>query len=240
MAGGNMNSVHRVGETVERSAGPWTPTIHAYLDHLAGAGISEIPRPIAVRGDTEVLSFVEGEVPLYPLPAFVWTDRALRDAATLLRRIHDASETFDRREATWQLPSHEPIEVICHNDFAPHNLAFVDGRVVGAIDFDTASPGPRLWDIAYLATRMIPLTAEYPLESPPEKQSRRRIQLLLDAYGSGEPWTAVIGTAIVRLRELAEFTRGKAVELDKRGLWDDAAMYESDAVYLRAVLDSPP
>ena len=30
LAGGNMTAVVRVGDTVRRGAGPWTPTIHAF------------------------------------------------------------------------------------------------------------------------------------------------------------------------------------------------------------------
>lgn len=54
----------------------------------------------------------------------------------------------ETRGAIWQSPAKVPEEVICHNDFAPHNLAFDEGRLVGAIDFDMCSPGPRLWDLA--------------------------------------------------------------------------------------------
>jgi len=64
-------------------------------------------------------------------------------------RLHDASIGFGSDSAVWQAPTKIPAEVVCHNDFAPHNLAFRDGRIVGAIDFDFCSPGPRLWDIAY-------------------------------------------------------------------------------------------
>ena len=52
------------------------------------------------------------------------------------------------RSIAWQTPAHKPPEVICHNDFAPDNMVF-DGRrrLVGVIDGDTASPGPRVWDL---------------------------------------------------------------------------------------------
>jgi hypothetical protein len=36
LEGGNLNAgVVRVGETVRRSAGPWTPVAHDLLSHLA-------------------------------------------------------------------------------------------------------------------------------------------------------------------------------------------------------------
>ncbi|WP_113717935.1 phosphotransferase [Arthrobacter dokdonensis] len=68
----------------------------------------------------------------------------VRDGARKLRRLHDASIGFGLDGAVWQSPAKVPAEVICHNDFAPHNLAFDDGMPVGAIDFDMCSPGPRL------------------------------------------------------------------------------------------------
>ncbi|MEJ1229585.1 MAG: phosphotransferase [Galbitalea sp.] len=139
----------------------------------------------------------------------------------------------------WQLPVHEPVEVICHNDFAPHNLAFVDGAIAGVIDFDTSSPGPRIWDIAYLATRIVPLTRDHPDGSPGEDRSERRIQLLLDSYGSPATVAEVVRVAIVRLRELAIFSRAKADELDKPNLRADAAGYDRDADHLERVLVTP-
>jgi Ser/Thr protein kinase RdoA (MazF antagonist) len=139
-------------------------------------------------------------------------------------------------EATWQVPSHPPIEVICHNDFAPHNLAFEHGQIVGVIDFDTCSPGSRMWDIAYLATRMVPLTVQAPSGAPSENQSRRRIQLLLDSYCSDADWTDVARMAIIRLRDLAAFSVRKAGDLAKPDLLVDAARYERDATRLESVL----
>jgi hypothetical protein len=42
LGGGNMSSgVVRVGDTVRRPAGPWTPAVHALLTH--GSGTSPTP-----------------------------------------------------------------------------------------------------------------------------------------------------------------------------------------------------
>ncbi|AEY86211.1 putative trifolitoxin immunity protein [Streptomyces hygroscopicus subsp. jinggangensis 5008] len=40
---------------------------------------------------------------------------------------------------------------MCHNDFSPLNVAFVDGLPVSAFDFDRAAPGPRARDPAHAA-----------------------------------------------------------------------------------------
>jgi hypothetical protein len=234
LPGGNMNAVVRDGDTVLRTAGPWTPTVHRYLDYLAVSGVDWAPRPLGIEGGRERLSFVEGKVPLYPLPEWVWADAVLEDGASRLRQLHDASVGFGLDGAVWQAPAKVPAEVICHNDFAPHNLAFADGRVVGAIDFDFCSPGPRLWDLAYFATRMVPLTAPTPEGAPAMDDARRRVELILRAYGSDAHWGDVLRVAIIRLLDLAEFSRAKAVEFGKHELARDAEGYERDAAFLKA------
>ena len=58
----------------------------------------------------------------------------------------------------WQWPAHDPPRSMCHNDFAPYNLMFEGTELTGVIDFDLASPGPRVRDIGYAAYRFVPLT----------------------------------------------------------------------------------
>jgi Phosphotransferase enzyme family len=227
-----MNSVVRAGDTVLRTAGPWTPTVHRYLDYLAIAGVSWAPRPLGIKGDRERLSFIHGEVPVYPMPEWVWSERVLTDGARRLRQLHDASIGFGLDDAVWQSPAKVPAEVICHNDFSPHNLAFVDGAIVGAIDFDMCSPGPRLWDIAYFATRIVPLTSETVPDAPGMEHARRRVELILEAYGSDATWSDVLRVAVIRLHDLADLSRKKAVELAKPDLAEHAEMYERDARFL--------
>jgi hypothetical protein len=235
LPGGNMNAVERDGATVTRHAGPWTPTVHRYLRYLLRAGVDWIPQPLGIEGTRERLSFVGGEVPLYPLPAWVWEERVLVAGARKLRRLHDASIGFGLDGAVWQSPAKVPAEVICHNDFAPHNLAFDDGMPVGAIDFDMCSPGPRLWDLAYFATRAVPLTQEPTPDAPGMDQARRRVQVILDTYGSGATWDDVLRVAVFRLCDLADLSRVKAVELGKPELNDDAGMHVRDARFLAAL-----
>jgi hypothetical protein len=239
LTGGNMNVVEREGDTVLRIAGPWTPTVHRYLDYLAMAGVTWAPRPLGVEGDRERLTFVRGDVPLYPLPSWVWSEEILRDGAARLRQLHDASIGFGIDDTVWQSRTKVPSEVICHNDFAPHNLAFERGTLVGAIDFDMCSPGPRLWDIAYFATRTVPLTSDTPVGAPTMDQARRRVDVLLAAYGSSATWDDVLRLAIIRLYDLADMSREKAEELAKPHLLDEAQAYDRDARYLTTLRDSP-
>lgn len=230
-----MNAVERDGCTVTRHAGPWTPTVHRYLRYLARAGVDWIPQPLGVECGRERLTFVGGEVPLYPLPTWVWEESVLVDGARRLRQLHDASIGFGMDGAVWQSPAKVPAEVICHNDFAPHNLAFAAGQLTGAIDFDMCSPGPRLWDLAYFATRAVPLTQDPPSNAPGMNHARRRVQVILAAYGSEETWEDVVRVAVIRLWDLADMSRVKAVELGKPELNGDADMYERDARFLAAV-----
>jgi hypothetical protein len=238
LAGGNMNRVVREAGTVLRDAGPWTPTVHRYLRHLALAGVEGIPEPLGIEGGRERLSFLPGDVPVYPLPAWIWADDVLVQAGRRLRELHDASVGFALDGAVWQSPTKVPAEVICHNDFAPHNLVFADGRLTGVIDVDMSSPGPRTWDIAYLATRAVPLSGSAQDGAPGMDDARRRVALLLDAYGSDATWTDVLRVAILRLHDLAGVSDAKAAELDAPHLRDDAAYYRDDAAFLRGILDA--
>jgi Ser/Thr protein kinase RdoA (MazF antagonist) len=239
LAGGNMTAVVRVGNTVRRAAGPWTPTIHAFMRHLRANGFTSIPEPLGMdeRG-REVLSLLPGAPATYPLPAFAWTDGTLTAVARTLRAFHDASASFDPGPgARWQWPSHEPQEVICHNDFAPYNLMFEDGRLTGVIDLDLASPGPRVLDLAYTAYRFVPLTdpANPDAPFPGEREQRRRLEALCAAYGDQTPG-AVAEAAAAKLREMVAFIEREAAAGDPaqqavlaRG---DTAIYERDIAYL--------
>lgn len=238
LTGGNMNDVERDGDTVLRDAGPWTPTVHRYLDYVAAAGIDWLPRPLAIEGNRERLTFVHGDVPVYPLPVWVWNEQVLVDGARRLRQLHDASVGFPLDDAVWQSPTKVPAEVICVNDFAPHNLVFSGGTVVGGIDVDMCSPGPRIWDIAYFATRTVPLTEVTPDGAPGIAEARRRVDVILRAYGSEATWDDVLRIAIVRLVDLAQFSRRKASELGKPHLSVEADEYDWDARFLTRLAGS--
>jgi len=64
LSGGNTHdAIVRIDDTVRRPTGPWTPGVHALLNHLAAAGFDGAPR---VRGIDEhwreVLDYIEGVV----------------------------------------------------------------------------------------------------------------------------------------------------------------------------------
>ena len=112
LSGGNMTTVVRVGDTVRRTAGPWTPTIHAFLRHLRAAGFDLVPEPLGLddRG-REILSLLPGAPATYPLPRFAWSDETPHVVAATLRAYHDASTNFELPpDASWQWPAGEPAE----------------------------------------------------------------------------------------------------------------------------------
>jgi Ser/Thr protein kinase RdoA (MazF antagonist) len=239
---GGMTHVVRRADTVVRTGGPWTPTVHALLRHLRSGGAFWVPEPLGRLGDgREVLSFLKGEVPGYPLPASVWAPSVLEAAGRLLRALHDASAGFPLEGGTWQLPAHAPAEVVCHNDFAPHNLVFRGGLPVAVIDFDTSSPGPRVWDLAYLAYRLVPLTAPGHPETPASSGAARaeRLDALCAAYAGGAAAVRrcspaeVLAMALPRVEELAAFTAGRARAERSAVLAGHVALYRRDAESLR-------
>ena len=200
--------VLRRGDAVHRTAGPWTPTVHRLLDHLHRAGVTFVPRALGMdEAGREVLSHLPGWVPTYPVPAPVWSRRVLVTAARQLAQVHAATRSFPAAEeaagrtSTWQEAGRLPAEVVCLNDVGPYNMVFSGGPdgedddvdVTGWIDLDTAAPGPRAWDLAHLAYRLVPLTsADYTGSGPADlERYRRRLLLLCDTYAEAGDGTSV-------------------------------------------------
>ena len=229
LAGGNSTLVSRVGQTVRRATGPWTPAVHAFLDALRAAGVNEVPEPLGLdEHGREVLTFIPGDAAHYPLPQWVWAPSILLDAGALLRRIHDASVGLAGADLQWQLPTHLPAEVVCHNDVAPYNMVFRDGRLAALIDFDTASPGPRVWDFAYLAYRLVPLGENGGDGAPHAIERHSRLDDLVRAYGLPFEHRDVYRTLVTRLDELADFTDRRAAATGRTDFLDHSAMYRRD------------
>ena len=192
LTGGTLNAVVRVGDTVRRSVGPWTPTIHALLRHVRRRGFDLAPEPLGFDDDgREILSYVPGTTVGWALP---WPD-LIRDD-DLLAQVGEATARYHRAVADfrptgvvpWQsgpAPLRAP-ELVCHHDLAPYNVVVDDGRLVGIIDWDLAGPGSRLSDLAFVAWQWVPLhgpsvTRLLGWTGPLDRA--RRLRLLLDAYG---------------------------------------------------------
>lgn len=209
LTGDLVSSVSRVGDTVRRSTGPWTPAVHALLRHLEGAGFDGAPRALGMdeRG-REVLSFVPGEVPEHAGPDTA-TERALAGVSRLLRRYHDAVRRFELPpDLRWHhRPLPGPETVICHNDLSPRNTVFCGGRPVAFLDWDLAAPAPPAWDVAHAAWQFVPLAddehcARQGWPTPPDRA--RRLRILCDGYRlSDADRIGFTGLVIRRIEELA-------------------------------------
>jgi hypothetical protein len=182
--------VVRVGDTVRRPTTPSSGAIRALLLHLEQAGFEGAPRYLGTdEQGRQVLSYIEGDVPLPPYPAWSMTDMALADLGQLLRRLHEATATLDLTGlAGWSQEWADPLggPVICHNDVFPENVVFRDGHVVALIDFAMAAPGRAFWDVAIAAHEWAPLCAPATrLNHSPDLDSLARLRLLAGAYGVG-------------------------------------------------------
>jgi hypothetical protein len=157
MSDGGLTSVARHGDAVHRSAGDWTPTVHALLEHLQRVGFAAAPRPLGVADGVEILSFVPGG------PA-THSDEELARVGGLIRDLHVATRSFVAPpDARWQFMVGAPRDggVICHNDLSPDNTVYEPaGKPRAFIDWDLAAPAPPLWDLAWAAYRFVPLYAD--------------------------------------------------------------------------------
>jgi hypothetical protein len=60
LPGGNAGGATRVGDTVRRNAGPWTPAVHSLLRHLQSKGFDGAPLPLGIDDQgREILTFLE-------------------------------------------------------------------------------------------------------------------------------------------------------------------------------------
>lgn len=245
LTGGGSTEVVRVGHTIRRQVGSWTPAVHLLLQHLSCVGFQGAPRVHGIDElGREVLDYIPGEVGNYPLSMQVRSETALCSAAQLLRRYHEATTAIaNTSEDRWMFHAMEPREVICHADFAPYNCVFRSGEAVAIIDFDTAHPGPRAWDLAYALYRFAPITGcRNPDGFGDLQQQMERARMFLDAYGASPRLRAdTVGMLIPRLRALVDFMRKAATEKDRQFQQhiDDGhlALYLADIAYMEAHLD---
>jgi hypothetical protein len=215
---GNVSDVVRVGDTVRRGTGIWTPAVHALLRHLEKTGFAGAPRVLGFddRG-REVLSYIEGDVRRQPGP---WlTDTMLRRVGALLRELHDATRSFPIPDgALWMFEAPEVAagegRIICHNDIAPRNTIFRGDEPVAFIDWDFAGPAHPTWDLAHAAWEFTPLAddarcARLGWEPLPDRPAR--VRTIVDAYGLDMALRPAFPDTIVqRMRATADGMEARA------------------------------
>jgi len=210
LAGGNVAPVVRVGDTVRRATGPWTPAVHQLLQHLERAGFEHAPKVLGIdERDREILTFIDGETAGddHPWAEWVWSDDALRETAGIMREYHAAVRDFrPAGERVWRFVTAAIAadEIVCHNDIAPYNIVQRGGAIVGIIDWDVASPAKPIWDVAFGAWAFAPIhVAAHARELGAPVDAARRVRLFCDAYGLDD---RVEFFDVVRERILASIT----------------------------------
>jgi len=136
-------------------------------------------------------------------------------------------------------------DLIVHHDAAPWNLVLGADRWV-FIDWDTAAPGSRLWDLAYAAHGFIPLAPDM---SP--SAAGRLLAALADGYDlTGDQRADLVALLAPRIWSMYRLlAHGQRDGVDPWArLWSDGhgAVWRADAEYaelhhrlfLAAILDS--
>ena len=192
LSGGRVShGVVRIGDTVHRPAGPWTPTVHAFLRHLEERGYRGAPRVLGFdEQGREVLTYIDGVV----ASSSSWTRghgnkrsgrrthrQCLVEVARLIRELHDASADFRPANPVWSEHAYPmlPAEVACHSDLGPHNTVYRDGLPLAFIDWDGARPNEPLLEFGMAAWWYVPLMgdsycAEMGFAEPPDRGRRLR------------------------------------------------------------------
>ena len=246
LSGGSHSNVVRVGQTVRRVSRSHSVSSAVFdlLQHVEREGFAGAPRALGFDDqEREILTYIEGEVaaqrrPGHPgggdLPDYVWRDDVLVHLGALIRAYHDAAATFPWTGREWMLETHQPVETVCHNEVFPWNTVFRAGVPVAFIDWDTAAPGPRAWELGFIASVWVPFWHDKLCRSAGlptgVAEKARRFRLLLDAYGV-EPDIGIVRAGIERTQQFLEHMRRFAadgseweVEMARRGVFDELAL----------------
>lgn len=212
MKRGRFANPERFGDEVIRTPVPAASNIHKLFDHFWSQGVSLTPRFLGwTEEGKERLSFIPGNTGYPPISGEIRSDEALINVARAIRTAHDASVSFMIEDALpWNsLEVCKPVveECIGHGDLAPWNFVFEGTQVVGIIDWDTAGPSDRLWDLAYAAYQFVPFHSPETMAAfgwSKEPERARRLALFLDAYGMPGREREIVDLAVIRLLAMAE------------------------------------
>ena len=199
LLGGNVGGAVRIGSTVRRATGPWTPAVHALMRHARSQGVPHVPPVLGFDGlGREVLGYLPGRV--IDAGSETASDELLVDAFGWLRRFHQAVTSFSS-PGPWRILSRSlrPDEIVAHGDFAPYNVAVsssaIGERMVGVFDWDMAGPATVMQELGWAAWHWVPL-----LRDEAAAHSAQRLALLAQAYGGTVAAGDILGAVEPRMR----------------------------------------
>lgn len=211
-ARGRFARPERVGDEVRRRPQQDNSAVHALLQHFEAVGFDLAPRFVGVDADgVERLSYLAGEGGWPPYGEELRSDAALVSVARAVRAMHDATQGFVPPDgAVWHLQElGRPTTLDCfgHHDLTPWNILLDGAEVTGLIDWDTAAPSNRVWDLSWAAYQFVPLhpVADLPAwgwDTVPDR--RERLELFAAAYGQVDQ-ADLVEAAIQRLRGMGDF-----------------------------------
>jgi 8-oxo-dGTP diphosphatase len=233
LEGGNVGGAVRIGRTVRRPTGPWTPAVHRVLGRAREAGLDGVPEVLGTdaRG-REILTYLPGTI--LDVDEDLMTDGQLVATARWLRRLHGALDGVDL-DGPWRWFDVPDAIVLGHNDVAPYNLCFEGDTLTGVFDWDLAGPTTPALELAQLAWSGVPL-----YRARPADEVARRLDLLATTYGG--PSAREVLDAVVRLKEIGiAGIRGWIADGDPAGA-AQAAVGEPERTEraLRLLLDRRP
>lgn len=193
LAGGNVGRVWRVGDTVRRETGPWSPAVHRLLVHLQG--MPAVPRFHGIdEHGREVLDYLPGTI--VDVDREVVTDGQLVAIGAWTRALHEATHDF-ADPGPWRFEGPAAADTIGHNDIAPYNICFNGDTLAGVFDWDLAGPTTALLELGFIAWNCVPLYRQPDVDDP-DSWSAARLKLLADAYG-GVDATDVLHATLTRI-----------------------------------------
>lgn len=233
LTGGTRPGVVRVGDSVRRPAGRHTPTIDALLRHLGSVDFPA-PRPLGTDElGRQILTWLPGTTTWDEHACFWGSIERVRQAAALIRRLHEALDTFQPpRDATWPGgwgrivgPRRGPI---CHGDLAPYNVVASWMGELGIIDWDGAGPGDRMAELAFAAESFALLRRDAQCEQvgyhePPARVER--LDAFVASYGLRPSERPALADALIEnARDRINF----GVEMHRKGREPWASWWAAD------------
>jgi Ser/Thr protein kinase RdoA (MazF antagonist) len=220
MLGGSVTDVVRIGNTVHRAAGAWTPAVHALLRHLEHKGFAASPRVLGIDASgREILSYIDGAAAMRAWPEALLTEAGITALGRLIASYHRAVADFQpRRGATWRVGAIDlrPGEIIRHGDLGPWNTIWREHELVGLIDWDFAEPGTALDELSQAAWDSVPLRDDVHAREcgfAGAVDRRARLAALCLGYGGQFAPSAVVTALLSLQRREAE----RMVERGGRG-----------------------